>query len=327
MSNSRGSNAKFNLERIVEKVSNNIKNEESENFYYKEVSNQEETPLIQNQVSIKVGDEGFKPQLSPPQYLSDQDGINACLSECGDNVIASDENNNKIADTKKFKKKMSSNAGIIENTSCGEKRSQDSHHATDDNIGRSRTSRRPKSRSSSRRRKSSSLSTQSSKGSKQKLERKGLETNLEEQRIKSIISQKGERKERPTQEQLSLGSRAGGVYIPPARLRAMQAEIKDKSSKEYQRLTWDALKKSLNGLINKINVSNIKLIIPELFGENLIRGRGLFARSTIIAQRQSPMFTPVYAATVAIVNTKLPEVGGLIISRLICNFRNAFRLL
>jgi hypothetical protein len=222
MSNSRGSNAKFNLERIVEKVSNNIKNEESENFYYKEVSNQEETPLIQNQVSIKVGDEGFKPQLSPPQYLSDQDGINACLSECGDNVIASDENNNKIADTKKFKKKMSSNAGIIENTSCGEKRSQDSHHATDDNIGRSRTSRRPKSRSSSRRRKSSSLSTQSSKGSKQKLEvfhivyyclifkyfvfiisylyifkRKGLETNLEEQRIKSIISQKGERKERP----------------------------------------------------------------------------------------------------------------------------------
>ena len=49
-----------------------------------------------------------------------------------------------------------------------------------------------------------------------------------------------------------LGSRSGGAYIPPARLRAMQAEAaKDKTSAEYQRLSWDALRKSINGLINK----------------------------------------------------------------------------
>ena len=51
-----------------------------------------------------------------------------------------------------------------------------------------------------------------------------------------------------------LGSRSGGAYIPPARLRAMQAEAaKDKQSSEYQRLSWDALRKSINGLINKVS--------------------------------------------------------------------------
>lgn len=50
-----------------------------------------------------------------------------------------------------------------------------------------------------------------------------------------------------------LSSRSGGAYIPPARLRAMQAEAaKDKTSPEYQRMSWDALRKSINGLINKV---------------------------------------------------------------------------
>jgi len=74
------------------------------------------------------------------------------------------------------------------------------------------------------------------------------------------------------------------VYIPPARLAMMKKDIKDPSSPEYQRMTWEALKKSINGLINKVNVSNIKFIAMELFQENIIRGRGLLARSTIRAQ-------------------------------------------
>ncbi|KAF7853551.1 uncharacterized protein EAF02_011856 [Botrytis sinoallii] len=104
-----------------------------------------------------------------------------------------------------------------------------------------------------------------------------------------------------------LTMRSGGTYIPPARLRALQSQITDKSSKEYQRMAWEALKKSINGLINKVNVSNIKHIVPELFGENLIRGRGLFCRSIMKAQAASLPFTPIYAAMAAIVNTKLPQ--------------------
>lgn len=122
-----------------------------------------------------------------------------------------------------------------------------------------------------------------------------------------------------------LNMRSGGTYIPPARLRALQSQVTDKSSKEYQRMAWEALKKSINGLINKVNVSNIKFIVPELFGENLVRGRGLFCRSIMKAQAASLPFTPIYAAMAAIVNTKLPQVGELLLSRLVVQFRKAFK--
>ncbi|KUJ20972.1 MIF4G-domain-containing protein [Mollisia scopiformis] len=122
-----------------------------------------------------------------------------------------------------------------------------------------------------------------------------------------------------------LTMRSGGTYIPPARLRALQSQITDKTSKEYQRMAWEALKKSINGLINKVNVSNIKHIVPELFGENLIRGRGLFCRSIMKAQAASLPFTPIYAAMAAIVNTKLPNVGELLLKRLIVQFKKGFK--
>lgn len=32
-------------------------------------------------------------------------------------------------------------------------------------------------------------------------------------------------------------------------------------------MTWDALRKSINGLVNKVNIMNIKQILPEFFGE------------------------------------------------------------
>lgn len=122
-----------------------------------------------------------------------------------------------------------------------------------------------------------------------------------------------------------LNMRSGGTYIPPARLRALQAQITDKTSKEYQRMAWEALKKSINGLINKVNTANIKYIVPELFGENLIRGRGLFCRSIMKAQAASLPFTPIYAAMAAIVNTKLPQVGELLVKRLVMQFRKGFK--
>ncbi|KAK7949762.1 pre-mRNA-splicing factor cwc22 [Apiospora saccharicola] len=112
---------------------------------------------------------------------------------------------------------------------------------------------------------------------------------------------------------------------PPARLRALQAQITDKTSKEYQKMAWEALKKSINGLINKVNIGNIKAIVPEIFNENLIRGRGLFCRSVMKAQASSLPFTPIYAAFAAIINTKLPQVGELLVKRLIMQFRKAFR--
>ena len=122
-----------------------------------------------------------------------------------------------------------------------------------------------------------------------------------------------------------LNARSGGRYVPPARLRALQSQITDKASKEYQRMAWEALKKSINGLINKVNSSNIKHIVPELFTENLVRGKGLFARSIMRAAAASTPFIPIYACLVAIVNTKLPQVGELLLHRLVSQFKKAFK--
>uniref|UniRef100_A0A8C5AHU2 Pre-mRNA-splicing factor CWC22 homolog n=1 Tax=Gadus morhua TaxID=8049 RepID=A0A8C5AHU2_GADMO len=120
-------------------------------------------------------------------------------------------------------------------------------------------------------------------------------------------------------------SRTGGAYIPPAKLRMMQAQITDKTSLAYQRMSWEALKKSINGLINKVNVSNIAMIIQELLQENIVRGRGLLSRSVLQAQSASPIFTHVYSAVVAIINSKFPQIGELMLKRLVLSFRKGYR--
>uniref|UniRef100_A0A0E0FAX9 MI domain-containing protein n=1 Tax=Oryza meridionalis TaxID=40149 RepID=A0A0E0FAX9_9ORYZ len=119
--------------------------------------------------------------------------------------------------------------------------------------------------------------------------------------------------------------RIGGIYIPPFRMAQMMREVEDKSSPEYQRLSWDALKKSINGLVNKVNATNIKNIVPELFAENLVRGRGLFCQSCIKSQMASPGFTDVFAALVAVVNTKFPEIGRLLLVRVVLQLKRAYK--
>ena len=99
----------------------------------------------------------------------------------------------------------------------------------------------------------------------------------------------------------------------------------DQSSQENQKQSWEALRKSINGLINKVNVANIKHIVPELFEENLVRGRGLFARAIMKAQLASPGFTHIYCALIAVINTKLPENGELILKRVIHSFKRAYK--
>lgn len=129
----------------------------------------------------------------------------------------------------------------------------------------------------------------------------------------------------PARANVATLTRTGGAYIPPFKLARMMQSVDDKASKEFQRLTWDALRKSINGLINKVNTANIRNIVLELFSENLIRGRGLFARSLLKSQLASPTFTPVYAALLAVVNTKFPELGELCLKRVVLQFRRAFK--
>ncbi|ELW63749.1 Pre-mRNA-splicing factor CWC22 like protein, partial [Tupaia chinensis] len=83
-------------------------------------------------------------------------------------------------------------------------------------------------------------------------------------------------------------TRTGGAYIPPAKLRMMQEQITDKN--------------------RHVNITI-----------------GLLSRSVLQAQSASPIFTHVYAALVAIINSKFPQIGELILKRLILNFRKGYR--
>ena len=55
-----------------------------------------------------------------------------------------------------------------------------------------------------------------------------------------------------------------------------------------------------------------------------MRGRGLVARGVIRAQAAAPLYSNVYAALVAIINVKFPQIGRLTAKRLIVKFRRAF---
>ena len=59
--------------------------------------------------------------------------------------------------------------------------------------------------------------------------------------------------------------------------------------------------------------------------QNLIRGKGLLCRSLIRSQIASPTFTPVFASLVTIINCKLPDIGALLVTRLILQFKRSLK--
>lgn len=61
-------------------------------------------------------------------------------------------------------------------------------------------------------------------------------------------------KPRVQKKEMDILTRSGGAYIPPAKLKMLQAQITDKSSAAYQRIAWEALKKSIHGHINKVDI-------------------------------------------------------------------------
>ena len=55
--------------------------------------------------------------------------------------------------------------------------------------------------------------------------------------------------------------------VPPFRLAQQLAEATDKEGPQYQRLTWDALRKSINGLVNKVRVGRaLDVLEPRAVG-------------------------------------------------------------
>lgn len=189
-------------------------------------------------------------------------------------------------------------------------RKQDTRRREEDRRRRDRSRSYSRSRSRDRRRRNDEPSSR---------DQRPTDSPAAEKPDPSVITRRQQR----TVDLLT--SKTGGAYIPPAKLRLLQAEITDKSSAAYQRIAWEALKKSIHGYINKVNVDNIGIITRELLKENIVRGRGLICRSIIQAQAASPTFTHVYAALVSVINSKFPNIGELLLKRLVIQFKRGFR--
>lgn len=118
-------------------------------------------------------------------------------------------------------------------------------------------------------------------------------------------------------------------YVPPHRKREEMEEVADDgqastSSPAYQQAAWRALGRSITGVINRVSRDNLEQSVIELLRENLVRGRGLFARSIMRLQQVDPELTPVIAALVSRINKDLPSVIELLCRRLITQWNRAF---
>lgn len=149
-----------------------------------------------------------------------------------------------------------------------------------------------------------------------------------------------------TKRSLPFGGGGSGVYVPPAKRRQMELLALEEVEKHLhgnrgdgidvgydksrfvlrQRKAWEGEKRVVHGTVNRLNSETIKPLIHVLFSKvNLIRLRGVLAKSILQAAVSSPRYSTVYAALISVINSKLPEVGELVVQRAILAFRRHYR--
>jgi pre-mRNA-splicing factor CWC22 len=120
-------------------------------------------------------------------------------------------------------------------------------------------------------------------------------------------------------------------YVPPA-LRALRATTlhgRESDEQRRQRTSWDQLKANIQGTVNRWNTTNVRDCVLFLFqNTNLLRGRGLLARSILTqaaaASTVDDKLTQVSAAVIAVINSKLPEVGEVILARTLSSLKDQY---
>lgn len=118
-----------------------------------------------------------------------------------------------------------------------------------------------------------------------------------------------------------------GKFIPPGKLNDLKVKImesSDSSSEDFQKIQWEELKKAINRQINALNKSNIKEVVIELFKLNIVRGKGLLIRAIMKRQLTDSIFIPIYSSLIAIINSKIPEIGELLSKRLVLQFKKNY---
>ena len=92
----------------------------------------------------------------------------------------------------------------------------------------------------------------------------------------------------------------------------------------YQRTKWIETKKNIKQLLQQLTPSNIKQTVLQLFQINLLRYQGLFIREIMKQQIRITTNTELYGSLISIINSKIPEIGELLINRLVLQFKKNY---
>ncbi|PXF48478.1 Pre-mRNA-splicing factor CWC22 [Gracilariopsis chorda] len=110
-------------------------------------------------------------------------------------------------------------------------------------------------------------------------------------------------------------------YIPPFRAKRLPTVA---SPKQLQLQHWTGLKKAINGIVNRLNASNLPSCVIQLLRLNIVRARGLFCKAVLRAQLASPNLSPVFASFVAVIGSRFPAIVNLLVRRLVAQLRAAY---
>ena len=109
--------------------------------------------------------------------------------------------------------------------------------------------------------------------------------------------------------------REGESSLNPQRAQRAQSA---QSAHLSQRESWNNLKRRIRDLILSVDSENVAGVAVQLFSKcNLVRGRGLVASEIIRSSEQGKSKAPILAALTAIINSRIPEIGELMLSRCI----------
>eukprot|EP00762_Andalucia_godoyi_P001433 ANDGO_00236.mRNA.1 Pre-mRNA-splicing factor CWC22 len=115
-------------------------------------------------------------------------------------------------------------------------------------------------------------------------------------------------------------------YLPPFRTRNVYSILsQDADSADFQILNWDILTKRIQGIVNRVNCALFKRLVAEAFSVNIVRGRGILVSALMKTQQRSPSFSAILSAFVAVLNSRIPQIGELLLTRLALLIRRSLR--
>ncbi|GER57831.1 pre-mRNA-splicing factor cwc22 [Striga asiatica] len=93
-----------------------------------------------------------------------------------------------------------------------------------------------------------------------------------------------------------------------------------KQSEYQQRLKWLSTASKIVHLVWKLDSNNIRCVADEIMSHDVVWCRGPFCQAVML----SPSLTTLYAALVAAVNSRFPDVGLLLVKRVVLQLRTAY---